>query len=80
MIPKGPAAFSVKIGTPIVPGFLLRMPDDTFELRFDKPILYRATGNREADEKKIIRLCVKVIEDYIRRYPSQWYMFRRFWL
>ncbi len=23
---------------------------------------------------------VKVIEDYIRRYPSQWYMFRRFWL
>ncbi len=80
MIPKGPAAFSVKIGAPIVPGFLLRMPDDTFELRFDKPISYRATGNREADEKKILRLCVKVIEDYIRRYPSQWYMFRRFWL
>ncbi|MFA5338744.1 MAG: lysophospholipid acyltransferase family protein [Candidatus Omnitrophota bacterium] len=80
MIPKGPAAFSVKIGVPIVPGFLLRMPDDTFELIFDRPISYRAIGNREADEKKVTGLCVKVIEDYIRRYPSQWYMFRRFWL
>jgi len=80
MIPKGPAAFSVKIGVPIVPGFLLRMPDDTFELRFDKPISYSTTGDREADEKKVTDLCIKVIEDYIRRYPSQWYMFRRFWL
>ncbi|MDD5072991.1 MAG: lysophospholipid acyltransferase family protein [Candidatus Omnitrophica bacterium] len=80
LIPKGPAAFSVKTGAPIVPGFLFRMPDDTFELRFDKPISYRATGDREADEKEVTGLCVKVIEDYIRRYPSQWYMFRRFWL
>ena len=80
MIPKGPAAFSVKTGAPIVPGFLLRMPDDTFELRFDKPVSYRATGDRETDEKEVTGLCVKVIEDYIRRYPSQWYMFRRFWL
>lgn len=80
MLPKGPAAFSLKTGAPIVPGFLLRMPDDTFELMFDKPISYRATGDREADEKEVTGLCVKVMEDYIRRYPSQWYMFRRFWL
>lgn len=80
LIPKGPAAFYVKTGASIVPGFLIRMPDDSFELRFEPPISYRATGDIEADEKKVTDLCVEVIEDYIKRYPSQWYMFRRFWL
>lgn len=79
-IPRGPAAFYVKGGASIVPGFMIRMPDDTFELRFEKPISYRMTGDAEADEKNVIDLYLKVIEDYIRRYPSQWYMFRRFWL
>ncbi len=80
LIPKGPAAFSIKTRAPIVPGFLLRVPDDTFELIFDKSLSYRATGNREADEREVTDLCVKAIEGYIRKYPSQWYMFRRFWL
>lgn len=80
MIPKGPAAFYVRAGASIVPGFLIRMPDNTFELRFEAPISYRLTGDVEADEKQVADLCVKVMEDYVRRYPSQWYMFRRFWL
>lgn len=80
LIPKGPAAFYVRCGASIVPGFLIRTPDDNFELRFEPPISYRVTGNVEADEKKVTDLCVEVIEDYIKRYPSQWYMFRRFWL
>jgi len=80
LIPRGPAAFYVKTGASIVPGFLIRTSDDTFELRFEPPISYRATGNVETDEKNVTDLCVEVIEDYIKRYPSQWYMFRRFWL
>lgn len=80
LIPKGPAAFYVRSGASIVPGFLIRMPDDSFELRFEKPISYELTGDIKADEKNVTDLCVEVIEDYIKRYPSQWYMFRRFWL
>ena len=80
MIPRGPAAFYVKAGASIVPGFLIRTPGDTFELRFEKPISYEVTGDIESDEKRVTDLCVEVIEDYIKRYPSQWYMFRRFWL
>jgi Kdo2-lipid IVA lauroyltransferase/acyltransferase len=80
LIPKGPAAFYTRTGASIVPGFLIRMPDDTFELRFEKSISYKMTGDMEVDEKRVTDLCVKAIEDYIKRYPSQWYMFRRFWL
>ncbi|MDD5423750.1 MAG: lysophospholipid acyltransferase family protein [Candidatus Omnitrophica bacterium] len=80
LIPRGPAAFYLKAGVAIVPGFLIRMPDDTFELRFEKPISYTATGDEQLDEQRVTEMCLRVIEGYIRKYPSQWYMFRRFWI
>jgi KDO2-lipid IV(A) lauroyltransferase len=80
LIPRGPAAFYLKAAAAIVPGFLIRMPDDTFELRFEKAISYNTTGDAPLDEQKVTELCLRVIEEYIKKYPSQWYMFRRFWL
>jgi len=80
MIPRGPAAFYLKAGAAIVPGFLIRMPDDTFELKFEKAVSYIPTGDGAIDEQKVTGMCLKVIEEYISRYPSQWYMFRRFWI
>ena len=80
LLPRGPAAFYLKTGALIVPGFLIRMPDDSFELRFEKRIAYEPTGDEAADEKNVTDLFLKVIERYIRDYPTQWYMFRPFWL
>jgi KDO2-lipid IV(A) lauroyltransferase len=75
-IPKGPAAFALKTGASIVPGFMLRNPDDTFILKFEKPIPY--TDN---DTIKTISLRIRdLLEHYISRYPDQWFMFRRFWI
>lgn len=78
--PEGPAAFSLKVGSPIVPGFMTRNPDDTFTLRFEKPILASSTGNRNEDIRKTISIYKTTIENYIRKYPEQWYMFRKFWV
>ncbi len=80
MIPRGPAAFYLRSGAAIVPGFIIRMPDDTFELRFEKEVSYEATGDHALDEREVTGICLRSIEDYVRRYPSQWYMFRRFWI
>ena len=78
-LPEGPAAFSLKTGAAIVPGFMLRNKDDSFTLSFEKPIEFTATGNTEKDTRELINRYKIVIEDYIRRFPGQWYMFRRFW-
>jgi lauroyl/myristoyl acyltransferase len=80
-LPKGPATFSLKTGAAIVPGFMLRNADDSFTLRFEKPIYNNVLvheNKKEELEKMIIR-CKTAIEEYIRRYPDQWYVFRRFW-
>ena len=79
VLPKGPAVFSLKTGASIVPGFMIRTPEDNFQFIFDKPIEYRATGNFEEDVIALTERCGLIIEGYIRRYPTQWYCFRRFW-
>lgn len=79
-IPEGPAAFSIKTQSPIVPGFMVRNPDDSFTLRIEKAIYFEPTGNKDKDIEALINRYKMIIEDYIRRYPDQWYMFKRFWI
>ncbi len=79
LLPQGPAVFALKTGAFIVPGFMLRNPDDTFTLSFEKPIEPVSTGDREQDTVMLASNYKGAMEKYIRRYPEQWYMFRRFW-
>lgn len=74
-LPEGPAAFALKAQAAIVPGFMVRNPDDTFTLKIEKPI-YRDSE----DPIELISKYKIIIEDYIRKYPDQWYMFRKFWI
>ncbi len=78
-LPEGPAAFNLKTGAPIIPGFMLRNPDDTFRLIFEKPIEFQPCGDKSKDLIQLTSKCKAVIEGYIRRYPEQWFMFRKFW-
>lgn len=79
-IPKGPAILSLRTGASIIPAFIVRLPDDTFKFTFEKPISYNTTDNFEDDVQRIIESYLKVIEEHVRKYPSQWFMFRRFWI
>ena len=84
LIPKGAAIFSQKTGAPILPTFLIREADNTFRLSILEPLF----PPKEADDeegvseeeavRRIMRQYLAVIEDQIRRYPSQWLLFREF--
>ncbi len=78
--PPGPAAFCLKLGTPIVPMFMLRNEDDTFTFRAEEPIEFFPSGDKNRDLLELINRYRLIIEDYIREFPDQWYMFRRFWI
>lgn len=75
-LPKGPAGFALKTGAAIVPGFMVRNTDDTFTLHIERPIEPCPGDTLESltEKYKII------IERYIKQFPHQWYMFRRFWI
>ena len=79
IFPEGPAALSLKTGAPIIPGFMLRNSDDTFTLKIEGPIEFNPSSNKEKDIEELMLRYKTIFEDYIRRYPEQWFMFRRFW-
>ena len=79
VFPLGPAGLSLQTKAKIIPGFMLRNEDDSFVLVMNEPIQYEPSGDKEKDLKEIVTKYKNVFEDYIRRYPDQWYMFRRFW-
>ena len=79
IIPKGPALFSRRCGSPIVPVLMVRNTDDTFTLNIRKPIIVEHTEDEYADLMRTTAKIVKVLEEEILQYPSQWYVFRRFW-
>jgi KDO2-lipid IV(A) lauroyltransferase len=78
--PEGPAALSLMTGASIVPGFMLRNPDDSFTLRIEKPIEFLPSGDKTKDLADLIGIYKNIIQDYIRNYPEQWYVFRKFWV
>lgn len=80
LFPEGPAALALKTGASIVPGFMLRNKDDTFTLKIEAPLDFSPTGDKEKDLRELIAIYKIIFEDYIRKYPDQWYMFRRFWI
>jgi KDO2-lipid IV(A) lauroyltransferase len=79
-LPEGPAVLSLMTGASIVPGFMFRNPDDSFTLRIEKPIEFTPAGDKTKDFANLMKVYKVVIEDYIRKYPEQWYVFRRFWV
>jgi len=87
IFPKGPAALALNTGAVILPGFMVRNADDSFTLWMDKPIECNppiGAGRRlrfsDHDLMEVIKQYKGVIEGYIRKYPDQWFMFRKFWI
>ena len=79
VFPEGPAALAVKCQAAIVPGFVIRQPDDSFVFRFEQPIVSDASGDDEQDIRAVISSYARVFETYIRQFPDQWFLFKRFW-
>ena len=78
-IPTGPAAFSLKTGAPIVPAFLVREKDDGYRFHIEPPVPVPQGVSHDEAVRRMTQSCLDVMEKYIRRYPTQWYMFREFW-
>lgn len=79
IMPKGPATFSYRLGSPIVPIFLVREPDNTFRYFVEKPIMCAPGLDEETAVKELTTRCSSVIEACVKKYPAQWFVFRNIW-
>jgi KDO2-lipid IV(A) lauroyltransferase len=80
-LPKGPAALSLKTGAAVVPSFFIREGRSNYKLIFGEPIEVKEKTDVSKEDivKDATKNFVLIMEKYIRKYPEQWLIFRKFW-
>jgi lauroyl/myristoyl acyltransferase len=80
-VPSGAAALALKSGAPIIPGYVWYCHRKQFYIRTFPPIIPQESKGEERT-KEIARITQRIIdslEEIVREWPTQWYMFRQFW-
>lgn len=80
-VPAGPARLAVRTGASVVPAVCLRIDRSRHEVSTlgTRAIAVEPTGDEGADIQRLTQAIMDAHEEYIRRYPEQWYMFREMW-
>jgi lauroyl/myristoyl acyltransferase len=78
-IPLGTAAIAMRLGTPLLPVCVYRMPDDSYMAEAAPMVIAKSTGDRKADEIRVTQELVSHIEGFIRKHPEQWHVPHRIW-
>ena len=77
--PVGPAVLSLATGAPVMPGFMVRQPDNSYQMVLEDPIFPNPDAPRAEEIERITRLWNSAIEKYVRQYPEQWVWMHRRW-
>ena len=78
-IPLGPAAIALRLGTPLFPVCVYRLPDDTFMAEGAPLVHATPTGNPRADQVRATGELLRHIERFIQQHPEQWHVPHRIW-
>src|SRR5438094_1826356 len=78
-IPLGPAAIALRLGAPLLPVCVYRLPDDTY-MAEGTPLIYaESTGDSRADQVRATERVLRRIEQFIQAHPEQWHVPHRIW-
>ena len=77
--PYSPVAIARKTGAAILPTFIVRQPDGSHRAIIEPPLVLQRTDVKEKDLVTNTQKFTKIIESYIRRYPTQWIWMHRRW-
>jgi len=78
-IPTGPTALALRMGTPLLPVCVYRLPDDSYKVEGMPLIIAERSGDDDADELRVTQQLLRQIEEFIRRHPEQWHVPHRIW-
>lgn len=80
IMPKGPAAISLKTGAPVIVCIMQRQKNDNFIVFFEEAVAPELSGDYATDLKNLMRTYLRIFEKYIYEDPGQWYAFRKIWV
>ena len=77
--PKGPAMLALRTKCAVLPGFGVRLPDESLRGYILEEIEVPANGDRETNIAVLMQRINDVIGEQIRQYPEQWLWFHNRW-
>jgi len=77
--PKGPFQLAIASDATVVPVFIVRGNGTDYRIVLEEPIIVSETPLGEDNLERNMSKALQVFEDYIRRFPEQWYTFMPFW-
>jgi len=78
-VPAGVAALALRTGARLVPVTLVREEGGRYRGFAAEAIRFTPSGDRQQDLRALMQGVVTVLEQWVRRYPDQWYVFRPLW-
>lgn len=77
--PLGPAVFSRKFKSPVVPAFILRQPNGKHKVLVGEIMWCPDTGDSDRDLHEFTVQMTAIVEKIIRENPTQWIWFQKRW-
>ena len=77
--PLGPAVFSRKFRSPVVPAFILRQPNGKHKVSVGEIMRCPNTGDSDRDLHEFTVQMTAIVERIIRENPTQWIWFQKRW-
>jgi KDO2-lipid IV(A) lauroyltransferase len=75
----GPAVLSLRTGALLVPVFIIRKDDGRNHIFIEPRLELHLNGDRTKDIHTVVASYTRIIEDFIKRYPDQWFWINDRW-
>lgn len=76
---RGPALIAIKHRVPVVMAFAVRQPDGSLTVRLEKFPEINDFPDDETGVTQFLAAYNRILEQYIRQYPEQWFWMHRRW-
>ena len=77
--PMGPAVFSKKFNSPVLPAFIIRQPNGRHLVKIFEVLKFEDTGDTDGDLYRFTEKMTRILEKMIRENPTQWIWFQKRW-
>jgi len=78
-VPAGAATLALKTGAKLLPGYAVREHDNSFTGTILPHVDVEPSGDWSQDVQRLTQRIMHSLEESVKRYPEQWYMFREMW-
>lgn len=75
----GAAALALRTKAAVLPGCVVRLPDNTFKGFIGEKIEFQFSGDFRRDIQRFTQSLVNSLQGFVKQYPEQWGMLRKIW-